>query len=90
MTDRKIQILALRTAADLLELTLRAESVQMPELSIRNLLADEPTLREAVFDTAGDIDQPEGVDLFEPSVFAQLFGEVRTLLVATSYGPVPR
>ncbi len=84
----RIQIIALRVAADLLALSLSAESTEMPEMSIRNLIADEPTLHEAVFDTAGDFDHLD-LDLFDRSVFAALVNEVRTLLVRADYRPVP-
>jgi hypothetical protein len=86
MPDRtRIQVLALRIGADLLEMSVTAE---MPEL-IRTLIADEPTLHEAVFDTASDQDHLD-LDLFDPPTFAALVNEVKTLLVRADDGPVPR
>jgi hypothetical protein len=74
---RRVQILALRVAADLLEFAISGEADE--EMMVRNLVHDEPTLHEAVFDTADDQDHLD-LDLFDRSVFAALVNEVKTLL----------
>lgn len=58
------------------------------DLSIRALIHDEPTLHEATFDTADDQDHFD-LDLLDPSVFAALVNEVKTLLTRADYGPAP-
>jgi hypothetical protein len=73
----RIHVLALRVAADLLEFAISGEADE--EMMVLNLLHDEPTLHEAVFDTADDQDHLD-LDLFEPSVFVALVNEVKTLL----------
>jgi hypothetical protein len=85
MPDTRLQILALRVAADLLEMSISEGA----DLTIRGLIADEATLHEATFDTAADQDHLD-LDLFDPAVFAQLVNEVKVLLARGGYSVAVR
>jgi hypothetical protein len=81
----KLQVLSLRTAADILEGT----HTEGSEITLAGLLGDPSWFEEVLFGTLDNIDHPEGVELFDRETYATIRREVLALIARADYGPAP-
>jgi hypothetical protein len=87
-TNPKLQALALRTAADLIE-GLTTDDAIAEGADLARVLADPSWFDEVLFGTLDNVDHPEGVDLFDRETYATIRREVLALIARANYGPVP-
>ncbi len=104
-TDVRLQVLSLRTAADILE-GCHTEGSADPtaegsedRITLAGLLGDPSWFDEVLFGTLDNVDHPEGVDLFDRETYATIRREVLALIARAvrtdrrsaqaDYGPAP-
>ncbi len=84
-TDVRLQVLALRTAADIIE----GCATEGSEITLAGLLSDPGWFEEVLFGTLDNLDHPEGVELFDRETYATVRREVLALIARADYGPAP-
>jgi hypothetical protein len=91
-TDVRLQVLSLRTAADIIEGCHTADPTaegSEDQITLAGLLADPSWFEEVLFGTLDNVDHPEGVDLFDRETYATVRREVLALIARADYGPPP-